>query len=89
MLEDNGLNGIKADKALTPSGFWGRAENGRDYAKPKAKELSREDYGATAHGGKEEPDRPKAGERNPLQANDGEPCSATIRIRLFATIRRT
>ena len=54
-----------AGKGPTRSGFWGRGENGRGFAQPKALEHSREDYGATDHGGEAEPDRDDAGERNP------------------------
>lgn len=63
----------KARKPPSPSGFWGRGKSGRDYADPSAREQSREDYGATDHGGEEESRPSDAGERNPDQAHGSEP----------------
>ncbi len=79
MEEDDKRVNTKHEQAGKPprrSGFWGRGQSDRDYANPSAQEHSREDYGATDHGGEEESRQSDAGERNPDQAHGSEPIDS-------------
>jgi hypothetical protein len=57
-------------------GIWGTGKHGQGFTDPAGRAYSREDYGATDHGGEPEPGRTGTGGRNPPPHKGDEPVTA-------------